>query len=95
MILAAAIAFEIKSTGKGVVLCGARHSDIFRQLESLGFGPKDGYEEMEQGFVDSYGNFLTREEAYEHAKACGQLCLRIIRERSENGNRRLLSEDLW
>ena len=48
MILAAAIKYHIKKTGKDVILCGARHGDIFTQLEQLGFGPRDGYEEIEQ-----------------------------------------------
>ena len=63
MILAAAIRYHIPATGKDVVLCGARHGDVFWQLEGLGFGPKDGYEELEQGFIDHNGTFLDREEA--------------------------------
>ena len=63
MILAAAIKYHIKKTGKDVILCGARHGDIFSQLEQLGFGPRDGYDEIEQGFIDHHNNFLTREEA--------------------------------
>lgn len=97
MILAAATEFYIRKTKKIVVLCGANHGEIFKQLESLGFEPKDGYEELEQGFVDNHGNFLTREKAYEHAKACGQLCQKIIYEREHGGvgGRKLISEDLW
>lgn len=37
MILAAAIRYHIPATGKDVVLCGARHGDVFRQLEELAF----------------------------------------------------------
>ena len=68
MILAAAIKLKIESTGKDVILCGARHGDIFVQLEGLGFDPRKGYEEIEQGFIDNCNNFLTRKEAFEHAK---------------------------
>ena len=39
MILAAAIKYRIEKTGKCVVLCGARHGDVFDQLEALGFDP--------------------------------------------------------
>ena len=97
MIIAAAIKYEIEATGKEVVLCGARHGDVFTQLEGLGFKPREGYKEIEQGFIDTHYNFLTREEAYDHAKACGQLCAKIIYEREEKGlfGKELISEDLW
>ena len=97
MILAAAIKYHVKKTGKDVILCGARHGDIFTQLEQLGFEPRDGYDEIEQGFIDHHNNFLTREEAYEHAKMCGQLCEKIIYEREREGvfGKKMISEDLW
>lgn len=95
MILAAAIKYEIEETGDTVILCGARHGNIFDQLPALGFGPRKGYKEIEQGFIDTHNNFLTRKEAYEHAKACGQLCEMVIYEREKSGNKNLISEDLW
>lgn len=95
MILAAAIKFKIENTGKNVILCGARHGDIFVQLEGLGFDPRKGYEEIEQGFIDNCNNFLTRKEAFEHAKKCGQLAAKIIYEREKAGSLSLISEDLW
>lgn len=97
MILAAAIKFKIESTGDEVVLCGARHGDVFAQLKPLGFEPRKGYKEIEQGFIDHKNNFLTREEAYEHAKMCGQVCEKIIYEREVKGlfGKEMLSEDLW
>lgn len=97
MILAAAIKFKIESTGEEVVLCGARHGNIFAQIKSLGFQPRQGYKEIEQGFIDHKNNFLTRIEAYEHAKMCGQICEKIIYEREEKGTfgKNMISEDLW
>ncbi len=95
MILAAAIQFKIEITGKNVILCGARHGDIFKQLEGIGFDPRKGYEEIEQGFIDHNNNFLTRKEAFEHAKTCGQLANKIIHEREKSGSLSLISEDLW
>ena len=89
MILAAAIKFHIDKTDEDVVLCGCRHSDIFKQLKSLGFDPKKGYKEIEQGFITNKNKFLTREEAYVHAITCGQV--RLYRE----DMKRLMSEDLW
>lgn len=95
MILAAAIKYHITATGRDVVLCGARHGNIFEQLEQLGFGPRFGYEELEQGFIDHRGVFLTRAEAYDHAVMCGQIPEKIIYEREKSGSKQLISEDLW
>lgn len=97
MILAAAIKFRIMKTGSEVVLCGVRHNDIFGQLERLGFEPNADYKQLEQGFIDQNGDFLSREEAYEEAALSGQLCSKLIKEK-ENGTvfgRRLTTEDLW
>lgn len=97
MILASAIKFHIDETNEDVVLCGARHGDVFQQLEALGFEPRKGYTELEQGFIDHNNNFLTREEAYEHAKMCGQICAKIVYEREKKGlfGKKIISEDLW
>lgn len=97
VILAAAVKFHIEATGEEVVLCGRRHGDVFAQLKSLGFKPRKGYKELEQGFIDHKGNFLTREEAWEHAKMCGQLSADTIRrwEEISNLSKEMYSEDLW
>lgn len=97
MILASAIKFHIIETGEDVILCGSRHGDIFSQLKPLGFKPKEGYVEEEQGFINEKNEFLTRKEAFEHAKACGQISSRIIHEREHGGigGLNLISEDLW
>lgn len=95
MILAAAIKYKIESTGKEVILCGARHGDIFVQLEGLGFKPHSGYIEIDQGFIDHHNNFLTRQEAFEHAKMCGQLAAKTKYEREKLNSFSLISEDLW
>ena len=97
MILAAAIKYYIEETGTEVILCGARHGDVFIQLEALGFKPRNGYKEIEQGFIDHKNNFLTMEEAFEHAKMCGQLCEKIIYDRENGcvGGKKMISEDLW
>lgn len=97
MILASAIKYYIEDTDKEVILCGARHGNIFEQLEGLGFDPRKSYKEIEQGFIDHKNNFLTREEAYEHAKMCGQISEKIIYERENGGvgGRKMISEDLW
>lgn len=97
MILAAAVKFHMEATGEDVVLCGARHGDIFKQLRMMGFAPRQGYEEVAQGFIDNKNNFLDRKQAYLHAKACGQLPARIVHDREMNSSSdwELFSEDLW
>lgn len=97
MILASAIKYKIEATGQEVILCGARHGDVFRQLKALGFKVRQGYEEIEQGFIDHHNNFLTRKEAFEHAKMCGQICEKIIYDREEKSpfGTEMISEDLW
>lgn len=98
MILASAIKFKILETNEEVILCGARHGDVFKQLKYLGFEAKEGYVEEEQGFIDHHNNFLTREEALEHAHQCGQLSSKIYYNRIEGhecGGKKLISEDLW
>lgn len=98
MILAAAIKFYIETTGEEVVLCGARHGDVFAQLKSLGFKARNNYRELDQGFIDHHNNFLTRSEAFEHAKECGQLSKRTIHMREHGeciGGKEMISEDLW
>lgn len=85
MIVAAAIKFHIDKTDEDVVLCGVRHGDCFAQLKGLGFEPKEGYREIEQGFVDNKGNFLNRREAWHTAAMCMQLPLFDILEKSESG----------
>jgi hypothetical protein len=72
----------------GVVVCGPRHFDatmrkLIEQLRLTVSG-------AEQGFVDQFGNFLTRERAWDIAKAQGQI-------RTENSicTGTLYSEDLY
>lgn len=95
MIRAAAIKFYIEATDSEVILCGARHADIYAQLCGLGFDAKDGYVEMEQGFIDNGGKFLSRSDAYDHAVACGQIPFKIAYERDKSGSKQMISEDLW
>lgn len=85
MIVAAAILFE------GKVYVGIhgkdRHHDVIRNIvreTGTKYVPNHG-----NGFIDDKGTFMHREEAGQHALACGQLkSLRY------NG-KKLYSEDLW
>lgn len=73
MILCAAIKFHIDKTDKDVVIPCCRHGDAYKILKDLGFEAKDGYKEIEQGFITTRNTFLNREEAYRLAAICGQI----------------------
>lgn len=73
----------------GLIVPGVRHySPDMRAVLKRIYG--DGYhlKEKEQGFIDTKGNFLTREEAWKVAEANEQ-----IKERFVNGT--LFSECLY
>lgn len=88
MIIAAAVKFYIEKTDQEVILCGLRHDAPFKQLAVLGFEPKKGYKELEQGFLTTDEEFLNREQAYYHALECKQI-------EPTDGSAWLISEMLW
>jgi len=70
------------------IICAPRHWDSLMHVQvSLSSG---NWKAAEQGFVDQRGEFLTREQAFEVAKAAGQ----IIR-RCGGDEGRLFSENLY
>ena len=58
----------------GIIICGVRHYDkmMHKVLELI---KQDG--KAEQGFVDQYGVFMDREEAYQVAQAAKQIIYEI------------------
>ena len=74
----------------GVILAGARHWDtvMHKQAEAMNMErDKRGY--AEQGFIDQFGIFLTREEAFVLAEEKGQI------KEKPNVRGTLFSEDLY
>lgn len=71
---------------EGTIICGARHHDpiMNRVLRIIGNSGRPA-----QGFIDQWGNFLTREEALRIAHKNGQVL--------EEGHSKteLFSEDLY
>jgi len=57
----------------GLVICGARHFDIVMRKLIDAFDDWDGWNNSEDGFIDQYCKFLTREEALEIAKRNDQI----------------------
>ena len=72
-----------------VVVCGARHCDkvMRKQAEAMGIKLNNA----QQGFIDQFGDFLTREEAMKIVKQNGQ-SFNIERNR---GDSVLFSEGLY
>lgn len=63
-------------TWDGSVLVGLRHysPDMHAQIDARRDGEKFRHRlDENQGFVDQYGVFMTREEAYRVAEAAGQI----------------------
>jgi hypothetical protein len=70
-----------------LIICGARHWDKVMRAQADALGT--GFTEWEQGFIDQFGDFLTRGEAWTVAEEQGQ----IRREVSVPGT--LFSENLY
>jgi hypothetical protein len=72
----------------GQIVCGPRHFDqsMVRTIKSM----LSYTEPWEQGFVDQWGNFLTREQAWEIAWKNGQ-----IKRRVGGDGTKLYSENLY
>lgn len=82
-----------RDTRTNLIICGARHWDRLMSAQADATGLRDEGSKIrfeEQGFIDQYGNFLTREEAKIIARKAGQ----IIPER-DGGDSKLYSEELY
>jgi hypothetical protein len=69
-----------------------RHHNILHGLHENHGKRTGGYDVEKQGFLTDKGEFLSRREAYDHARSCGQFL-----KRPEGGysGTELYSEDLW
>ena len=73
----------------GHVVCGARHYDpvMHQQIDNFKVWEKP----IQQGFIDQFGTFLTREEAWVVANAAKQ----VIKVCGGNSSGKLFSENLY
>lgn len=63
----------IRTMPGGLIICGARHyDDIMRSMINQ-CGGRDAWLGCEQGFIDQFGRFMTREEAWIAAEKAGQI----------------------
>lgn len=74
----------------GRIIAGARHFDQVMIAQIRRTTPdQDAFRTAEQGFIDQFGNFLTREEAMVLATKWGQII------RDDEGRQSLYSENLY
>lgn len=85
----------IRNKRTGLILCGPRHFDktMVMLIRQSIVNPKfnESWADADQGFVDQFGNFLGRREAYVIAEKNGQL----LDERPSHTKGCLYSEDLY
>lgn len=82
-----------------MIVCGARHFDMVMHgvLDQLRQDKLFDFEKAgraEQGFIDQHGVFMDRKEAFEVAKAAGQLNVRRLKSPHAESTT-LFSEDLY
>lgn len=65
-----------RSLATGTVILGIRHGDAFMAQQMTANAPEWG-EGFEQGFVDQFSVFMTREEAWPVALAANQIRRRV------------------
>lgn len=78
----------------GRIICSARHFDklMHRQI-AMDDGIKNGWRGAEQGFIDQFGVFMTRTEAWTVAFVAGQIRRRVGGDTKDGGS--LFSENLY
>lgn len=79
--------------GNIVIVAGARHWDKIMH-NMVGMVNQD-FMELEQGFIDQYGNYYNREEAWIIAETNGQIVRRVGGDTTLAGAGRLFSENLY
>ena len=57
----------------GVIIVSARHYDTLMCNQLAIMNPSQRANEVQQGFIDQWGNFLDRKEALEVARRQGQI----------------------
>ena len=75
----------------GEVVIGVRHYDGFMDIQ---YETRPSYgDPVEQGFIDQYGNFVSRTEAWIIADAANQIIRRVGGDDADGGT--LYSENLY
>ena len=75
----------------GALVCSARHNDPLMHLQKARMGGK--WLPEDQGFIDQWGIFMSRQEAWHVAEAAGQIIRRVGGDDTHGGT--LYSENLY
>ena len=78
VIVCAACKIDTNGEGENIVLCGARHWDNIMRVQARAMGYKTHAPESSQGFINQFGEFLTRKEALEIATVNWKLFNNLI-----------------
>jgi hypothetical protein len=78
-------------TSTGIIFCGARHWDMVMRSQAQAAGYKSHAPRAEEGFINQFGEFLTRRQAMDVVNVYGQK-VDIVRNGSET---ELYSEGLY
>ena len=80
-----------RHTPTGYIVCSARHYDdnMLRQMH-MSETPWEDVNDVEQGFIDQFGTFMTRKQALRVATEAGQ-----IKYRCGGDHKELFSENLY
>lgn len=90
MIVSACVRFFTKTDSKMYDIPCHRHADAFYIISQFVSMKDIDREKTQQGFMTHDDEFLNRNEAMQHAIACGQFFPDI-----DNRCKELYSEDLW
>lgn len=74
----------------GNIICGPRHFDLIMHGQIRNSLDRDTWKTAQQGFIDQFGIFLSREEAYDLAMDNGQK-----RYKCGGDSNQLFSENLY
>lgn len=90
-IVCSACRLHVSDYANPITLVGVRHLDKFMVEQKTRLDLKPEY--MEQGFLDKYGNFLSRAEAWRVALFANQIIRRVGGDTRDGGT--LYSENLY
>ena len=93
MIVCAALQLQHIFEGTKIIIPCCRHYHGFEILHDLNIDKN--YYAMIQGFITQDNVFMNRNDAYLHAKSCGQIPAQLRHDKALRNQTELYSEDLY
>ena len=82
-----------RSSKTGAIVLGPRHMDVVMRLHVQQIDNHDYHDFDDQGFIDQWGVFMSRREAWKVAEAANQIVYRCGGDQAKGGT--LYSENLY